>query len=621
MVAPSRCLKILLLPCLLLNLSAQQIEDAHTAALQGDDACQGEAEECSLSLRQLRLKTKSLESATSTSEDTLSGNAFADAAESVPCANRQESWNEAELMALSEIASSQTAQTRVEEPDGCYQQGTYYVEENGHPTMEGTQRTKVGDVAACQALCASTAGCAHFSFWKDGGCLLTSQYAVSKQSASATAGPSSCDRTNLAASFTPTGMMRAKGGLDPPTSAMQYKGVAWETMKIAGTKKMHIFAIGDWGGLLGTGSGKMIQYRGGAGSGSHTMARFRGPCTTPNMVACFNGGTCPSVCNYVPEVDRHAQSLVAVQFNKRAATSNPDFVLNVGDNFYWGGVNIKCGYPMHTIHDVTKEQFREIFENTYRGPGIDGKPWLSVLGNHDWGGFQFNKAWDQQIAYTWASDRWIMPAPFFMQRVEYPDLNFTAEFFMLDTNAMDVKPMHADPEHNICGALHNPSGASCSANGGPVDLQDCFKWMWDLWREQQAWLEKKLEQSDADWQVAITHFQCGHQADFYKKMHTVHGLDLLVTGHTHSQNTFYKWNVLGGLTCFITGGGGGITSEGNAGHPQSSQYGFYDLTISKDELEIVNINHNGFVLSSHKISPTLKASEVDAAKAAEVTVG
>lgn len=41
-----------------------------------------------------------------------------------------------------------------------------------------------------------------------------------------------------------------RGGLDPPSTATQYNGVAWEDMVIPGTGEMHVFTIGDWGGLL-----------------------------------------------------------------------------------------------------------------------------------------------------------------------------------------------------------------------------------------------------------------------------------------------------------------------------------------------------------------------------------
>ena len=137
---------------------------------------------------------------------------------------------------------------------------------------------------------------------------------------------------------------------------------------------------------------------------------------------------------------------------------------------------------------------------------------------------------------------------------------------------MDSHPKHADPRHNICGQQNNPPGASCTATGGPKNLDDCFKYMWetwlqvnpqafsnqetellkcnsvdscfyffyifpvcpdlcvmvwfffffnhiflgsntccvwrtnlkpkDVWRAESKWLEKKLESSTADWQIA-----------------------------------------------------------------------------------------------------------------------
>jgi len=598
--------------CLASAFAGVDAQDVAASLLDTDDACIGSQEECSVSLRQLRLRSP---------EKAAEAEEQIEVASGVPCSVPSEFWPQTMALAEMNNGDEQDGNLSLEQQqeevtdrspedgkDGfnCYMPGVYYIENSGGVRMKGSKKTKEHHIDACQTRCANTDGCGHFAYWHDGGCLLTSKNSRKAHGSGVTSGPPACvmqmaDDSYHGASVLP---IKTRGGLKPPSKATEYNGVAWETMKVPHKHEYHIIAIGDWGGLDGTGHAAMIQYARGQTPGPHTMARWRGSCKTQTMSDCFAGKQCPKNCDYSDDIDFVAQQRVAEAMKKRAAVSKPDLFLNVGDNFYWGGINMQCGHPMHIIHPTTAHQFKEIFENIYHGPGVDGKPWLSVLGNHDWGGFQFNKGWDQQIAYTWASDRWIMPAPYFMQRVEYPD--FSAEFFMIDTNAMDSHPLHADPEHNLCGIKHNPVGADCAATGGPKDLKACFKFMWDLWRDEQHWVEKHLKQSNADWQVIVTHFQCGHQAQWYKKLHQHYGLDLLVTGHTHVQNIFHNWHQLGGLTCFITGGGGGITSENSPQHSHSTAYGFFDLTISKQKIHLESVNFRGETVGRATVHPTHK---------------
>ncbi|CAJ1426365.1 unnamed protein product [Effrenium voratum] len=62
----------------------------------------------------------------------------------------------------------------------CWKNKTFYVEMNGEFAMPGSSKTPQATPAACQLLCATTFGCEHFSYWKDGGCLLTSYNAFPK---------------------------------------------------------------------------------------------------------------------------------------------------------------------------------------------------------------------------------------------------------------------------------------------------------------------------------------------------------------------------------------------------------------------------------------------------------
>eukprot|EP00420_Gonyaulax_spinifera_P037537 CAMPEP_0197884392 /NCGR_PEP_ID=MMETSP1439-20131203/10864_1 /TAXON_ID=66791 /ORGANISM="Gonyaulax spinifera, Strain CCMP409" /LENGTH=264 /DNA_ID=CAMNT_0043504123 /DNA_START=3 /DNA_END=797 /DNA_ORIENTATION=+ len=256
-------------------------------------------------------------------------------------------------------------------------------------------------------------------------------------------------------------------------------------------------------------------------------------------------------------------------------------------------------------------QFDQVFETVYTGSGIDGKPWLSVLGNHDWGGRQFNNGWDQQIAYTWYSTRWVLPAPYYTARAEFPDAGFSVDMFFLDSNVMDAKDPPEDSNHNICGAAFNPPDADCSSVDGPSSIYTCKAFFQKLWGDQQAWMYQKLSESHADWQIAVTHFPCGHEQGFYRRLNHM-GLDLLVTGHRHDQELWvpnHPRTGLGGLTCFVTGGGGGISSEATP-NPLNQrdwygegQYGFYDIAINKYGMTIKSINYDGTILKTATVSP------------------
>jgi tartrate-resistant acid phosphatase type 5 len=393
---------------------------------------------------------------------------------------------------------------------------------------------------------------------------------------------------------------------------------------------MHIFAIGDWGGCDGSlnpieGRRPVIAYSWGKRPGPSVFPRSRQNkvcdkmyCSHSTFVHCFQskGTDCEPGCGYVAGVDDQPQILVANAFKKRAALKNPQYILNVGDNFYWGGIEKTCGStPMSEISYTAKHQFDQIYEGIYQGEGLTGKPWLSVLGNHDWGGFTFSNGWDQQIAYTWASERWVLPAPYWTVKVQYPDQDFSVDIYFLDSNFVDAKEPSQDSEHNICSSKHNKADADCSAADGPPSVDACPGYFREFWSEQKAWLEKLLPKSKATWQVVVTHFPCGIEQSWYKQLHEDMGLDLLVTGHRHDQelwdpaddNPMHK---MGGLTCFVTGGGGGITSEATP-DPENTkdwygeaQYGFYDLTITKSKILIESINYDGEVLKTATVSPS-----------------
>lgn len=261
-----------------------------------------------------------------------------------------------------------------------------------------------------------------------------------------------------------------------------------------------------------------------------------------------------------------------------AATREQDFVLSAGDNYYPGGIYGKCSNKDIALANARRDstgQFAAYHDHMYAGPGLDGKPWLSVLGNHDYGGMNFDWAWDVQVYRTWMDynghgTQWRMPGQYWSQRVDYD--GFSIDLFFIDTNFLDAQAPHLDKHHNMCGA-----GSTCWG----VGQYDCPRFFRETWLGSVQMLERELQQSTADWRIVTTHFPGPSIAPLLKPW--AHEIDLLFTGHTHFQTQGDSF----GIDWIISGGGGGVTADAMPTFDGNDvAYGFVGFMATKDELKI-----------------------------------
>jgi len=296
----------------------------------------------------------------------------------------------------------------------------------------------------------------------------------------------------------------------------------------------------------------------------------------------------------------------------------------VGDNFYPGGIIEHCeGLSDGYDFDKIPQQFNTTFEMIYTSPELDGKEWMSVLGNHDYGGTCIQMGWPQQIWYTWNTQakRWVMPAQYYSRQFFFDDI--TVDMFFMDSNIGDAGT--ADRDHHLCtfagntgdgyhcgGFMGDGSGSCAGTNftGDPSSTPPGSRWRPNrncanifraLWEEQLVWLDRELGRSTADWQMIVTHFPPYHHPvhEDLKPLAQKHGVDLIMTGHSHLQMVRYKEKYIdtdfGDVAWVVSGGGGGVTSEGpptvdyqNHNRPtgHDDQYGFMDVTMTKDTFTI-----------------------------------
>ncbi|XP_029914256.1 tartrate-resistant acid phosphatase type 5a [Myripristis murdjan] len=159
------------------------------------------------------------------------------------------------------------------------------------------------------------------------------------------------------------------------------------------------------------------------------------------------------------------EKATAQEMGRVAEQMGADFVLALGDNFYYKGVD-----------SVDSPRFKTTFENVYTAKSLQ-IPWYVLAGNHDHAGNV--KA---QIEYSHRSDRWNFPAYYYELNFHIPNTQRTLSIIMLDTVM-------------LCG---NSDDYVDEKPRGPLDAVNANR--------QLTWLQQRLAQSKADYLLVAGHY-------------------------------------------------------------------------------------------------------------------
>ncbi|XP_075560032.1 tartrate-resistant acid phosphatase type 5-like [Dermacentor variabilis] len=175
---------------------------------------------------------------------------------------------------------------------------------------------------------------------------------------------------------------------------------------------------------------------------------------------------------YTTRIQRNLAKTMAVV----AAAKRIDFVLSLGDNFYFKGVR-----------SVDDRRFKRTFEDVYSAPSLQ-VPWLILAGNHDHDGNV-----SAQIEYSNRSKRWHFPFYYYNKTYQIPGAaNHTLDILMLDTVLLCG---NTDPEDE---------------ESQPVLLNRNEA----LYNRQFRWINKILAQSEARYVLVAGHYPiysaCSH---------------------------------------------------------------------------------------------------------------
>jgi len=282
----------------------------------------------------------------------------------------------------------------------------------------------------------------------------------------------------------------------------------------------------------------------------------------------------------------NAQQSVADAMAHWAQDQSPVVVVNVGDNFYLGGVagpwinqnERALGFSQVTAQMAFEETWGNVYmKNTYDVNKKLHVPWLSVMGNHDYGGEGCLADWQAQIEFT-AKDTyksWTMPWQYHKKRIKTE--GFFVDIFMTEANIDDS----VDGGKSVCQQKVCPSDAGPFSKG---DVEKC-KSRYRLWNDAGlAWLDAEMavsKKEGAHWQIVVGHYSSmvAGEERFRRMSSPGNGINsLYIGGHTHKQWVEAK---PGGPMIVCTGGGGGYDLDN-----PSDGWGFTSIKVSREKIDI-----------------------------------
>ncbi|KAI6183201.1 Tartrate-resistant acid phosphatase type 5 [Aphelenchoides bicaudatus] len=172
------------------------------------------------------------------------------------------------------------------------------------------------------------------------------------------------------------------------------------------------------------------------------------------------------------------QTRVADAMAKLAAKKGLDFVINVGDNVYFNGVD----------HE-NDTRFYTVFEKPYSHKHLN-VPWYMIAGNHDYLGNV-----DAQINYTKYSNKWTFPDRWYKLNYAFSKYQKKVDFLFIDTVI-------------LCGNTIDIDSRSVFAWATAFEKEpkQPDKQFIDAAKEQWKWLEEELKDSEADFLFVVGHY-------------------------------------------------------------------------------------------------------------------